>query len=283
MLKSHLKIEKPMNLYINAHKDHISFNKRTYLLRAAERLGFGNVREYGNPPRERDEYTHVLNIQPCDLVNGTKWTGIWHIDVLLNSTLAQNYYVADALFLSSNQGLYPNPKAQILFQALDPVLHRRIEAIKQDFDYINCGTNGSPYHVERERVYNVMRKHFTHTDYGKGHEPEKYVQLYNTARVQFICSGRGPGNKPALAQRFFECLGIGPVLINWSDDIPLTGFVDGEDFMVYRNDEEMITKMRALVDSKELRDKIFYNGKRKALLYHTYEHRLISILNTITY
>lgn len=113
---------------------------------------------------------------------------------------------------------------------------------------------------------------------GKGFKPVEYVKQLNRARIQFIRSMDVDG-KGEIAQRFFECLAIGPVLTNWVDDLAHTGLVEWQDYVSYKTDEEAVSKMRFLLKHPEDAQKIAENGRYKSNLYHTYEHRLITIIN----
>ena len=87
--------------------------------------------------------------------------------------------------------------------------------------------------------------------------------------------------KGEIAQRFFECLAIGPVLTNYVDDLKYTGLVEGEDYLSYKDDAEMISKMEYLVNNPVESDKIAKSGRLKSILFHSYENRLVSIINAI--
>lgn len=268
-----------MKLYINADDNQITFNKRDYLLRAAKNLGLKWVKDI----KEADEEPEfILNVEPCTFVMGSKWTGFWHIDTVLDNNYASQYGIFDNAFLATDQGLTPMPpNGDVLFQAADTKIHKRYPDIPQDYDFVMCLSMGRPFYGERERVYEMMQKQFTYKDFGKGYPPEEYTKNLNKAKVQFIHTGIGSHGKGNAAQRFWECLAIGPILTNWTDDLPLTGLVEGVDYLAYHDDNEMIYKMKALLSDEDLRSKIAANGRRKSLLYHTYEHRLISIINSI--
>lgn len=266
-----------MNIYLNCQDNDITFNKKNYLLRADKRIGLDIFKDFTPIVGTAD---YILNIEPCEIVLGKKWTGLWHIDVLLNSNYRAHYDV-DTVFVSSDQGIYdfPKEKGGVLFQACDPVLHRRRPEIKQEYDFVISATLGAGVYQERLNAYEILKNNFSFKDFGKNHRPEDYVGILNTAKVQFICTGRSDPGRGAAAQRFFECLAIGPVLTDWTDDLPLTGLIEDEDYMAYRNKDEMLHKMKLLLNDEDLRNKIATNGRQKALLYHTYEHRLMTILN----
>ena len=89
-----------MNLYLKSEKDQtlVSWTKKDYLLAAAERLGLDYVRDINDNPGPHD---YILNIQPCEIGKGSRWTGLWHIDVSLDSDFPDFYKDVDTVFVSS--------------------------------------------------------------------------------------------------------------------------------------------------------------------------------------
>jgi len=266
-------------IYINCDDNPHTWNKKNYLMAAQKRLGLHVFEEYRVGLGDVD---CLLNIEPCGVLMGKKWSGLWHIDAYLNNTYTAHYANMDNVFLATN--LYiPKElehKCTTLFQAADPELHRRLW-IPHEYDFVLCGSAGAGVYQDRSDAFELLKTKFTYHDFGKDHPPAEYVKNINTARVQFIRTGSNNGNNGNAAQRFFECLAIGPVLTNYTDDLPLTGLVEDEDYMAYRTPEEMMEKMQELIDDAQLRNFIAFNGRRKAMLYHTYDHRLISIINTV--
>jgi len=264
-----------VKIYLNCNDNEVTFNKKNYLLRAAERMGLSHIfKESGKDDGAPEEY--ILNIEPCDIRMGHKWTGLWHIDVLLNSPLSSQYGGVDTAWVSSDQGIIKHD--QVLFQAMDTEIHKRYS--KPNFDFILCGSMGG-VHSKREEASVPLKKKFTYHDFGKDIKAPEYIKVYSEAKVQWIRTGENDQGKGAVAQRFFECLGIGPVLTNYTPDLELLGLVDGQDYVSYKGDKDMLEKMGELIKDSDLRDKIAYNGRMKALMYHTYEHRLVAILNTV--
>jgi hypothetical protein len=267
-------------LYLNSDKGQFSFNKKDYLLRAAKRLGFEYVKDIQNA---EGEIEYLLNIQPCDLKTGSKWTGMWHIDVSMNSSYIHHYKDMDTVFVASSVGIAPYEKQIVLFQAMDTELHRRIPEIPQDYDFVICGTGGGTDggYEERGRVYKLLMSKYKCLETGNGYVPEVYVQKYNAGKVQIVQPFLGVNGLGSTAQRFFECLGIGPVLCDWTPDLELLDLVDGRDYLSYKNDGELISKMDRLLKSEKLRNRIFNSGRKHALKSHTFEHRLLTILNLL--
>lgn len=274
-----------MKIYINAMNNETTWNKKNYLLHAAERVGLDDV----FVPYERGEMEYVLNVEPFfNFVKGSKWTGIWEIDLMLDrqDMSLSNWIASDTVFIANNN-LPDRMKAYqgeriTLWQACSPDIHKRIKEIPQAYDFVFSGTTGLDIYRERERVMGVLRgAGFTFKDQQKGHPPAEYVRKINEAKVQFIRSGKKSPFESQVEQRFFECLAIGPVLKDYHPDLELLGLEEGKDFYWYKNDEEMLVKMKKLIDDPEFAKQMAENGRQKALSFHTYEHRLITILNTI--
>ncbi len=272
-----------MIIYLNCKDNPITFNKKNYLLRAAKRMGinslkltFKDIEEMQN----QDLAGHVLNIEPCDFKYGTKWTGFWHIDNLGigDAKYYASYPLFDTVFTAD---LSKDPKATLLLQAADPQVHRRIPEIAQDFDFVmscSLGHIDSAIYKGRQKAYELLKQEFSWIDLGKDHKPYEYVRGLNKAKVQFVHSmvidGRGE-----IAQRFFECLAIGPVITNWVQELEYTGLIEGQDYFSYKSEGEMMHKMRLLVSDEGIRKTMAHSGRTAALLYHSYENRLGSIFN----
>lgn len=275
-----------IELYLNANHNEITWNKKNYLLAAARRMGLeAHVHNYIPSADFVPEY--ILNIEPYShIVTGTKWTGVWEIDCMFdrNEMNLGNWTHCDTVFLANTyvpdrmDGFKGNKV--FMFQAADPDIHRRIPEIYQEYDFVFSGSNGLDVYRERERLIQFLRENnFTFNDFGKGHPPEKYVEFLNHAAVQWIRSAsKPPIGTSQVEQRFFECLAIGPVLKDYHPALETLGLVEGEDFFWYKDDQELLVKMHHLIDNPDFAREMAENGRRKVLLYHTYEHRLASII-----
>lgn len=273
-----------MIIYLNCDDNPTlnSWTKKIYLLEVDKRLNlnvFRDIKEIGDQTPD-----FVLNIQPVnkEFRDGKKWTGLWHIDCGDESTLSDSYPGFQTVFLASSSSLIKPDNSMLLFQAADPVVQKRIPDIDQKYDFVLCGSmDGIGRYDERRRRYDIMKQNFTYFDFRKGHLPHIFIQNYNHAKVQFIQSALSIREEGMCAQRFFECLAIGPVLCNWCSDLEHTGLIEGEDYMSFKTDEEMIEKMQLLLSDEFLRNKIAGSGRKKSLLYHTYDQRATAIINVV--
>jgi len=232
---------------------------------------------------------YVLNIEPFDrFITGEHWTGVWEIDLVLDrdQLSPSNWICSDSVFVA-NSILPPkmNPHKhlkQLLFQACDQDIHRIYKNIEPKFDFVFSGSTGSDFYNKRRHCMEVLCRQFSFADFGKNHKPDQYVKFLNQARVQFVQSGTSHlAPDGYLAQRFFECLAIGPMLTNYHPDLEFLGLVENVDYMVFRNEDDMVAKMNFLLKDEEFRNQMRINGRKKALLLHSYDHRLITILNII--
>lgn len=276
-----------ISLYLNAGDNQVTYNKKHYLLRAAKRLGLEDyVLDY------KPEYgvvEHLLNIEPfVHFKLGSRWTGVWEIDTMLDrmEMNMDTWVRCDTVFVAHScvperMNAFQGEKV-ILFQACDPELHRRLRDVTPEYDFVFAGSVGLPVYAERERTMDVLRNAgFTFLGHGKGFTPQEYVRRMNQGRVMFIRSGAKEPFTTQVEQRFFECLAIGPVLKDYHPDLETLGLVEGQDFYWYKNDEEMISKMKYLTANLDFARNMSENGRKKAIMYHTYEHRLMSIFNYI--
>lgn len=85
-------------------------------------------------------------------------------------------------------------------------------------------------------------------------------------------AGTGCGN-----QRMFEVTGIGSCLVtDYREENPLLFDVDNE-IVVYRNNEELVEKLRYLIDNPKECERIAKNGQKKTLNNYTYKHKALQI------
>lgn len=271
-------------IYVNCDSHQPALSKADYLILAGKRLGIGV--EY--LPSGLLEPEYVLNIEPYFQVKrGTKWTGIWEIDLLCdrpeaNATTWAGVNDVFVAISSLPQRLeHAREMTTLLFQACDPVIHRRIPEIEPEFDFILCGTGGPERYQPRTDAINVLREKFSFSGFPNGQPTHDYVRTLNKARVQFIRSMSTHVDDGEIAQRFFECLAIGPVLTNYVPDLELTGLIEGLDYFSYKDHEEMVAKMTILIKNPEFREKMYMNARKKAVMYHSFDNRLVSILNRI--
>lgn len=269
-----------MILYVNCDNNPVTWNKKQYLLNAARKTKY-DVQEFQSNSHGEIEY--ILNIEPCTFYKGSKWSGMWEIDLLCDRPQAgADWRYADTVFLAGSaipERLEPlRHKTEVMFQACEPTIHRRYEEVPAQYDFIHCGTTGLGWYSERERCISMLRDlEYTFFDYGKDKNIHDYSQTLSNAKIQFVRSMKTKVADGEIAQRFFECLAIGPVVTNYVPDLELLGLIEGEDYYSYKNDEEMVTKFDRLVRNPDHAKDMAQKGREKALEHHTYQNRLDQI------
>jgi hypothetical protein len=277
-----------MKLFLNCDDNSITYNKKNYLVRAAQQLGMSDNIVNWNLSIEQDHIDYALNIEPyTSLLQGHVWTGIWNIDLLIDKNWkAGDWSRAHTCFCAINF-LPPSvvqfkDKVRFLTYGVDYELHRRIPTIAQKYNFVTAMTRKLPIYKERDRLIDILSEKFgNHLEVGTGMRPDDYVEVINQGKVQFVRSMGYDCAMGELTQRLFECLLISPVLAHKVPDIEQLGLVDGQDFMLYKTDEELIEKMAWLLKHDDKRQKMTEFATQKVMMYHTYQHRLLQIFQTI--
>jgi hypothetical protein len=107
-------------------------------------------------------------------------------------------------------------------------------------------------------------------------EPEHMFEIYEKSKIVFNYSPKNDLN-----MRFFEAMGSGALLItnriidNGLNEI----FIEGEDFVIYSNVEDLVSKLRYLLSKPIVLNRIARNGMLKVKSKHTYKHRAENILD----
>jgi hypothetical protein len=109
-------------------------------------------------------------------------------------------------------------------------------------------------------------------------------RLFFDDMARFLSSSRLLFNsavKDDLNMRVFESLAIGKCLL--TDSVPGLAdlFVPDEDLVVYE-DADLVDRVRFLLDHPEVANRIGAQGRKKVLESHTYRHRALSIVRTLS-
>lgn len=269
-----------MVIYLNSHDTQVTWNKKHYLLN----LGldtFKHIRFATTPPK------YVLNIQPSDFVFGSEWTGFWHIDVTLDNEFTDQYYKFDKVFLSTviSKNEIKTDNTQLLYQACEPDIHKRTKEPLYDVAFVGTDTIEGILYEKRRKVLQTIEDKFTYKYFGKNQDIRTYVDNMSLGKVMVVQPHTVEtkwGNVGAAAQRFFECLAIGPVLCDWSPDYAnLQGLKDGTHYLSYKEVEEMEDKLSFLLKNDDFRETMARKGREVAVKYHTYNHRAKEIIKSI--
>jgi spore maturation protein CgeB len=87
--------------------------------------------------------------------------------------------------------------------------------------------------------------------------------------------------RSGLSLRVFDILGSGGFLLtNYQSEIP-EYFEIGKDLEVFSSEEDLLNKVEYYLNHDDERRQIALNGYQKVKSYHTYEHRILEMLQTI--
>ena len=291
-------------LYLNSGKQDV-LNKADYLLSMVNTLGITNIQPISNVEHSPLPPEYVLNIQPYsrNFRVGTKWTGVWEIDCLINRAQMQWYWkIADTIFMANRVDWLecPPKKVRYLMQACLPELYNF--EVHQQYDLVQIGTMrdeayfkdyGIPdeaktkagrdvydiYKTRREVFEKLQAKYNVLVYDHPGRLPVKeYLEILSRGKIQFIRSMDVMG-EGEIAQRFFESLPMGPVLTNYAQDLDWLNLTPDGDYCVYYNDEEMFSKIDELLGNDALRSDIAMHGREKAFKEHSFENRIKEIMD----
>lgn len=273
-------------------------SKADYLLVAAERAGITCVERWNESVKDPK---YVLNIQPyhddyqhVKFRKGTRWTGSWEIDTICNRQRMLRFFdEINTVFLTNKIKWYTGDKEfKYLHEACDMSLYK--EYPEPIYDFVQCGTMGDLYYYkdfgyenihpmadiyyERRRLYELLKHGYVVRFMGSNYPIEEHLTNLARARIQFIQSMHVMGENE-IAQRFWESLPIGVVLTCYSPTLDDLDLIEDEDYLIFRNDKELLDKVERLIKDPELGRMIYDRGAHKVKSKHTYFNRLDQLLN----
>lgn len=142
-----------------------------------------------------------------------------------------------------------------------------------DFSFI-----GSPW-GERERLYHLLKENDINAVFITAKFREDYIKALaqSHATINYnVERGRG-----LLVMRFFEAMGAKTCLINNDGDNAEMVASDGQHYLVYHNDQELIDLCKRYKDNLAELDRIGQEGYLYGLTHHTYDSRAKEILHSL--
>ncbi len=158
--------------------------------------------------------------------------------------------------------------------AADPDVHERLD-VETEFDVSFVGhVHPGPRAGLLARLQREFPGHFVGRAYF-----EEMARVYSASRVVFNRSIRDDVN-----MRVFEAVACGSLLVtnalveNGQDDL----LRDGEHLVTYRDEEELVDKVRWYLAHGDVRERIAAAGRAEVLARHTYRHRMERILESVS-
>lgn len=185
---------------------------------------------------------------------------------------SSNYYVAQYF---QNQ----HPQSFWLPLAVDPETHYPInQSLTYDIAFV--GTLNMVQYRQRARLLKQLQEHFKVNIVTQA-TPRECAEIYAQAHLVFDKSlGYGINTRP------FEALACKKVL--FTEENPLSGIellFNNHRELVYYNETNLISLIEEYLTNKEKRELVANQGYQEAIKYHTYQHRvqtLLGLINQIT-
>lgn len=125
----------------------------------------------------------------------------------------------------------------------DPTVHKNLHQ-PRDIDVAFIGVSEGPGYIERRRLIELLRSNGISVTTGIL-DPAESNNLYNRAKIAFNCSSSWD-----IPMRVFEGMAAGCCLVTNANEFLVTfGFIDGLDYLGYKNDEELLKKVKRTLDS----------------------------------
>lgn len=154
--------------------------------------------------------------------------------------------------------------------AVDPLAHYPI-ALDKKYDGCLIGL----HYENRNSLVNALRNSGYEIYYSIGEIFDEFTLAYNESRVALNWSSLNDLNA-----RTFEALGMSLALLtNRVSDLS-NFFVEGEHYLGFDNVEEAKAQFKRLIDDPAMAEEIAFNGYRKVMAAHTYDHRIEQILES---
>ncbi len=149
------------------------------------------------------------------------------------------------------------------------------EELPRDIDVSYVGSLSPDEGDKRRKLLQKVVEYFPKSYIGKSW-PREMARIYSRSKIVVNSSINYDVN-----MRVFEALASGALLITDPADSLEELFKDGEELVIYHDENELISKIKYYLDHEDERIKIAQKGREKVLKYHTYHHRAEQIVNTV--
>jgi GT2 family glycosyltransferase/Flp pilus assembly protein TadD/2-polyprenyl-3-methyl-5-hydroxy-6-metoxy-1,4-benzoquinol methylase len=254
-----------------------------YCLRALRRLAkvthFRSSSSEPVPPGF-DLYLRIDDDLEVVLPSGLHPAFLWAIDTHRNlPRLRQQARDYDLVFSAQKQGVAQLQETGIdpcewLPLACDPDIHRRMD-VERSYD---VGFVGHIFSGPRQQLLEEVMRRFPRSFVGQLPHTEM-AEVYSRAKIVVNCSLANDLN-----MRVFEALSCGALLVtdrlrdNGQEDL----FRDRVHLVEYQAVEEALELIGYYLKHEEERRQIAEAGHQEALARHTYEHRMVRVLERLT-
>lgn len=141
---------------------------------------------------------------------------------------------------------------------------------------------------DRNQTMTALHRQFDVKTYGRGWDIPDSEPVAGDKALQALKMGRVHVNFPLTRAGFinikcgvFESVGAGAVIATGEFDEMARFFDYGDEIIGYKDDEDLATKIAALLDDPAEYERIRLNGFRRLVEHHLYEHRWMELFDTV--
>ncbi len=139
--------------------------------------------------------------------------------------------------------------------------------------------SGAPYDARR-RLLPQLAAQFAMNEWKRSYSIEETAEIYRHSKI-IVNISRDDYPQDA-NMRVYEAMAAGALLITgMPTDLSVLGFVEGQHFIGYRDESEILPAVRRFLADKAAREHITTAARQLVLDHHTYDARVSSLLEFI--
>jgi len=225
----------------------------------------------------------IADVLPFDIFKSTVPTACFQIDTnngLLKRAKSSALFDVAFVFHPGYESYFKQhgqPDTYLLPHAIERDLFQLVSVADRQFQVGWVGrTDGNNYSIRR-RILPLLQQNFIINDPFKQYSQRELIDIYSQSKVVVNIS-KDDYLKDANI-RCFEAMASGALLLTFMpSELTSFGFVEGEHFIGFENEFELIEKIKYYVGREEERNHIAQSAQFMVLANHTYHNRAESIL-----
>lgn len=176
-----------------------------------------------------------------------------------------------------------NAPVVVMQMGVNPEYYRPLD-IEKEYDVVFVGSKNR---IRQEIIDSIKNCGINIGVFGKGWNTRilserEIVETYNKSKIVLgIAAFDGRANRPAMKGRDFEVLATGTFYITQYHKQISDIFEEGKEIEYYRDNEELLQKIRFYLDNEKKRNDIAIKGYNNVIGNHTWEKRLRDIIKRL--
>lgn len=199
-----------------------------------------------------------------------RWSMIYDIPVVFHPHFEEEYRRAG----------HPNPFTLAHAAPIDLFSARNLDESERAYEVGWVGRlNGAPYDARR-RILPELASQFKMNEWQRTYTTEETADIYRQSKI-IVNISRDDYPQDA-NMRVYETMAAGALLITrMPTDLSAIGFVEGQHFIGYRDETEIVPAVRQWLADKAGRARIAAAARELVMARHTYDARVKSLLEFI--